>query len=58
MSEKQDKETDELRLVNEELREGLAACRFMLADARAKLSANSNEPVERDHAQGAKNSGS
>ena len=33
----------QLRRVNEQLKESLARCRFMLADARAKLVANSNE---------------
>ena len=47
MSEEQDKETDELRRVNAELQESLAACRFMLADARKKLTANNNEELER-----------
>lgn len=46
MSEQQDKETDELKRVNEELRESLEACRFMLADARKKLTANSNDRIE------------
>jgi hypothetical protein len=36
-------ERAELRRVNEQLKESLARCRFMLADARAKLVANSNE---------------
>ena len=57
LSEEQDKETDERRPVNEALRESLAACRFMLAGARANLSANSNEPEERNDAQGEKSSG-
>lgn len=46
MSEQQDKETDELKRVNEELMESLEACRFMLADARKKLTANSNDRIE------------
>jgi hypothetical protein len=33
----------ELQRVNEELAESLARCRFMLAEARAKLAANANE---------------
>lgn len=39
-------ETDEradLARMNEQLKASLARCRFMLADARAKLAANSNE---------------
>ena len=44
MSDKQDKdERAELTRVNEQLKESLARCRFMLADARSKLAANSNE---------------
>lgn len=45
VSEQQDNEAEELKRVNAELRESLAACRFMLADARKKLTANSNEKV-------------
>lgn len=44
-------ERAELQRVNEELTESLARCRFMLAEAREKLAANTNdhEPlVERD----------
>jgi len=37
------KEADALRRVNEELRKSLASCRSMLADARHRLTANSNE---------------
>lgn len=29
--------------MNQQLKESLARCRFMLADARSKLAANSNE---------------
>jgi hypothetical protein len=46
VSDDRDKESDELKRVNEQLRESLAACRFMLADARAKLTANNNEENE------------
>ena len=45
--EQRDIEAEELKRVNEELKESLAACRFMLADARKKLTANSNEEIER-----------
>ena len=44
MSDKQDKdERAELTRVNEQLKESLARCRFMLADARSKLAANAND---------------
>lgn len=46
MSEQRNTETDELKRVNEELKESLDACRLMLADARKKLTANSNERIE------------
>lgn len=51
MSDREDRdERAELERVNEELRDSLARCRFMLADARKKLAANSNEKEEsRDH---------
>jgi len=39
-------ESAELRRANEQLKESLARCRFMLADVRAKLAANSNEPEQ------------
>lgn len=37
------KEADALRRANEELKKSLASCRSMLADARHRLTANSNE---------------
>ncbi|MGE5564172.1 MAG: hypothetical protein ACM3ZV_12840 [Bacillota bacterium] len=43
MSDQRDDEGVELRRVNQQLKESLARCRFMLADARSKLAANSNE---------------
>jgi hypothetical protein len=36
-------ERAELERVNEELTESLARCRFMLAETREKLAANSND---------------
>ena len=36
-------ERADLARMNEQLKASLARCRFMLADARAKLAANSNE---------------
>jgi len=41
-----DQETEALRRVNAKLRESLAMCRFMLAEARARLTANNNEEFE------------
>ena len=47
MSDQQDQhESAELKRANEQLKESLARCRFMLAHARAKLAANSNEPEQ------------
>jgi hypothetical protein len=48
------KEADALRRVNEELKKSLASCRTMLAEARHRLTANSNEreiPEDGDEAQ-------
>ena len=41
--QQENQERAELARVNEQLKASLARCRFMLADARAKLAANSNE---------------
>ena len=44
VTDRQDQdERAELQRVNEQLKESLARCRFMLSEARSKLAANSNE---------------
>ena len=48
VTDQQDNEADELRRANATLKQSLAMCRFMLAEARAKLGANSNEPARRE----------
>jgi hypothetical protein len=50
MSDQQDnQETAHLKRVNAELTDSLERCRHLVDDCRAKLAANSNEPVEFDN---------
>ena len=50
MSDQQDsEETAQLRRVNADLTRSLKRCRVLLDDCRAKLAANSNEPMAFDN---------
>ena len=50
MSDQQDsEETAQLRRINADLMRSLKRCRVLLDDCRAKLAANSNEPMAFDN---------